>query len=238
MIGIIVEAQTNIDDIPNRIFYKFGKKSVVARVLNNCAKSDFAHKVILSMPSADKSLIHGHVFQDSAVSLSSINYMDRGITTNFYGRHDEQLSRIYHAAINSSLTTIVRVNAENVLLPTWLINQAILYYFREARQNEFVVVGQPEYSDGFSVEIFPFYMLADANISCDNQDGLSSYLEGAYQRRLLLNQDRSEIVKLKNGLRFDDRSKIGIIGSILEEVDLGADVGAVINDLAEGGANE
>jgi len=234
MLGIIVEAQTNADDLPDRAFYKFGKHSVVARVLTNCVKSDFAHKVILSMPSIDKSLIHGHVFQDSLVSVSGINYMDRGITTNFYGRYEEGLSRLYHAALTNELTTIVKINADNVLIPTWLINQACLHYFKEVKDNEFLIVGGQEYNAGLEIEIFQFWMLAEAHINCDDQLGLSSYMLNNFEPRYMLNSGKNYIKNVQQDLRFRTRSQVGLIGSILEEVDLGADVGEVIGDMEEG----
>ena len=234
MICIIVEAKTNTGELPNMIFYRFAGKPALTRLLASCVRCEYAQKIILAMPSSDKGFIHGHLFQDAMAQPQNISYNDRAVVPIFHGRHNEDLDRLYYAALNSGAQTIVRIGADNPLIPAWLLNSAADYYVRNL-DGRYLRIGNPEYNDGFSFEIFPFWMLASAHINCDSQQGLTEYLKNSFGVELMKNVDPNHIPNAPQSLRFDDRSKVGLLDGLFEEIDRGADIGDLVKDLMEAG---
>jgi spore coat polysaccharide biosynthesis protein SpsF (cytidylyltransferase family) len=230
MLGIIVSAATQHEDFPNSILHRIGGKTVLERVLRAASGSALAHKIILCMPEQDKVIVHGHIFQDPSVNIGTISNFGRGVLPIFTGRPGETLSRLHQAATLEGLASIALISGTSVMLPTWLLNAAILQFY--ANQNVYLRLGQPEFSSGFEVEIIPYWMLAAAAINSD-ESNWRQYLQERFECAEVKNAGDILLPVVSEDLGFNNKSKIGLITKLIEEIDLGADLGDLLLDLKD-----
>ena len=232
MLGIIIEADSNNAGGLSSLFYKFGTRTALERIIASCVRCDHAHKVILAMPANDKGPVLGTVFQSKLLETGALEHMGRAAEYFFYGRLEERLIRLYRAALKANLTDVVCVNALDLLIQPWFLSAVIELYYNAGAKN-CVWTGPPEFDEGFGVEAFPFYQLASANIGCDDQNGLRAFLDDRFGAIALKNTESLFIPKTSRSFKFEAISQIPILARMLAELELGADVASLMGDFDE-----
>lgn len=229
MLGIVVDAAS--DSVGGGlIFHRFGEKTSLDRVVAACLQCEFAHKVILSMPAADRVLVNGSVFQPKlAGSFEKREFFGRGLEQIFYGRRDEGLERTYRAALNYGLSDVVYIPAENPLIPKWLINQAALTY----HQNQGRVVTTENFPSGFGMAAFPFWRLAEFCRGGAMVGTVKDFLDSVANKVGVPNEPPFDLPQLNHGFALDSSNQVRLLTKIFEELDAGADIGDIMEDFIE-----
>lgn len=233
MIGLIVDAASNGGDLPNKILYKFGGKSGLERLMSTCIRCYYPQKFILSMPANDRGLISGGMFYEQSLNLNKISADERAygraFRASFHGRPEEEIPRLFVAASEAGMDKIVLIRASNILIPLWMIDRAV----EAALQNDhYVIIGEPQYSRGFEIEVFPFWMLAHA-LTHNPGGPLSLHLRRNFGERFLPNEPPHELYKTTTTLSFQDRSQIPLMTRLFEELDAGADLDELLREIDE-----
>lgn len=166
MIGVIVQARTGSTRFPGKIYADINGRHTLSRVLEGVTHARMPHKIILAMPKYDKADF------ENRERLGEFDHLDGRFST-YFGSPDDVLDRYASAARQNELDLIVRVTADCPLIQGWLIDQMLAEYLRLGL-NGFMgcnsTVASPYYPDGMDVEIFPYWMLmeADAMAECDH----------------------------------------------------------------------
>ena len=164
MIGVVIQGKgLGFDTFNPIIYHKFGDRSILDLTIDNCVASAHLQKVIVSLPFSEKKNV-----QVSSIghknSLTKREILGRTPKFNYYlGEVENSLDGLYQAALDNELDHIVRVYANCPLLPTWLINKMVFNYLSKDNVKE-LHTNQSEYNEGFRVDIFPFWYLAEAFI--------------------------------------------------------------------------
>lgn len=225
MLGIIVEAKSDMGQ--SKIFHKFGLKTALERILASCLLCPFAHKVILAMPSADKTTINGSVFQSRLIgAVDRKDFLGRKLDYFFHGRPADAEDRAYRAALTHQLSDVVLVSAENALIPTWLLSAAISEYHRKCQPNKVLSVGI-NFPKGFGFQVVPFHLIAEKHTAIGKQNDPPEILE--------LKNDGVARLVANDGADFvlDGQEKISVFSRIFEELDAGADLSDLMEDFVE-----
>lgn len=226
MLGILVEAEA--DQGGGRIFHKFGAKTALERVLQNCLGCLYAHKVILCMPAADSVLINGSVFQSRlAGSLDTIEHHGRKIKQFYYGRQSDRDERLYRAAVEHGLDDILLVSATNILLPSWMLNYAAAEYLKFSPTRHLKCDGYPA---EVRVECLPFHSLASLMVEVETGRRLFSPVAVEQLR----NEPPFDLPLHSMGeFSLNNHELLPVISRIVDELDLGADLGDLLEDFVE-----
>lgn len=237
MIGIIIDAKTNSGDLPNRIFHKVGDLSILERTMLNCLEAEQAHKVFVSMPLKDRHYVQSGSFKNPVINpkISKKSGLDRQAIFTFIGKSDQQIDRLYRTSMTYSLDVVVLVEADCPCLPTWLLNAMISCYNREIDRTHYFFNHddtQETYDVGLAVSIIPFWMLADAYRYSEDRNGLHQYLVANFKHSVFKNQGD---YKLPNSpsLKLVERSQLELFDTLLRELDLGIDLGDLLEDINE-----
>jgi spore coat polysaccharide biosynthesis protein SpsF len=160
MIGIIVQARTKSTRFPNKIFADINGKYTLQRVLDGVVKSRLAHKIILAMPEYDRAEIKDRIKKGELNDYIS----HRGFSV-YCGESEDVLKRYYDAAGINGLDLIVRIKADCPFIQGIMIDEMLHTYLSNG-YNGFMAnregISFKPYPDGLDVEIFPWWMLAEA----------------------------------------------------------------------------
>lgn len=246
MIGVVIEAESNTGDLPNRMFYRINNKAVIEHTILNCLKAEMAHKVIVSVPALDRTYFTGSTMKQRVINPNEISALDRLANFEFYGLKEEPLKRLHHIALIYGLDLIVRVQAENLFIPAWLINE-VLFKYTSAGLNCYLHTQEldglsPEqnekmYGSGLEIEIIPYWMLVRAVLYCENQRDLTNYLATNFEVYHYENKGENHIPRTGIDLKFKDKSQVADFEVLLHEVEYGADLGDVVGELDEKKSN-
>lgn len=241
MIGIIIEAETNKGDLPNKILYRIGDKAILEHVVQNALRAAMAHRVLVAMPASNRADVVGSAFRNNLIDPSRISEQDRLANYQFKGLDSEPIKRLHDIAMHQGLDLIVRLRGDCPLVPTWLINEAIYVYMAQnlncyLHTHALDCLSEEQnakmYPKGLEVEIFPFWMLTRAKLYCEDQD-LTSYLATNFQVYHYENTGDGHIPNHVKSLRFESRDQLGLFESLLHEIFHGADLGDMLGDLNE-----
>ena len=234
MLGIIVEAET---DAPGTglIFHKFGQKTVLERVLEACLGCFYASKVILAMPTADRVLISGSVFQSKlSGKLDALEKFGRKADHFFYGRSEMRLERFHRAALNFQLDDLIIVSAKNVLMQSWFLNYVAQTYLEAGARN---VIKTNLYPTWMQAQAFPFWRLArvcaKTDFSAQDVVGPEMELPNAPPYHLPIPMDNG----VPQSFALNEHANLSILSRIIEELDVGADLGDLLEDFVEQAAD-
>lgn len=215
MIGIVVTAQGEDEEFPNKIYHRFGELCSLERVVKTTLKVDYVHKVAVEMPVADKTTIVGSIHRRAVINTG---LTEIGRKASYLFSDGTLAQRIAHAGRELGLDTIVHIDAACTFIPTWLINEVI--YFYKSNKCEILHTYHKDkdlYDKGFKISIYPYYVVARAAIY--DEDLLSITEENAVYFE---NKDPNEIVKKDFSLYLSSRNQISVFDAIAEEVKYGS----------------
>lgn len=159
MIGIIIQARTGSTRFPRKIYADINGKYTLQRVLEGATDAQIPNKIILAMPEYDKK-----EFESRITGAELINCTDERFGT-YFGDPDDLLDRYFQAARKEGIDLIVRVTADCPMIQGHIIDEMLSEYLKNG-YNGFMgcneLVAEAPYPDGMDVEIFPYWMLAEA----------------------------------------------------------------------------
>jgi glutamate-1-semialdehyde 2,1-aminomutase len=229
MIGIIIQARTKSTRFPNKIFTDINGKYTLQRVLDGVKSSKLAHKIILAMPEYDKAEIK------SRVEKGELNdyLMHRGFSI-YCGEPDDVLKRYYDAAGINGIDLIVRITADCPFVQGIIIDEMITKYLSEGCNGYmYNRIKRPIYPDGLDVEIFPWWMLANAHqyATSEEREHVTTYmrnLDMKYIYSYTNNNKRTVISNKYERLTFDTKEDYELLKKIAVEYDKCGDLNKAI----------
>jgi len=159
MIGIIIQARTGSRRFPKKIYEDINGKYTLQRVLEGCTASQIPHKIILAMPKYDEI-----EFTERRENGDFARFIDSRFDT-YFGSPDDLMDRYFQAARKFGISTIVRITADCPLIQGSLIDEMVCDYLKNGYNgfcSNIYTVSKAPYPCGISVEIFPYWMLAEA----------------------------------------------------------------------------
>jgi len=228
MIAIIIEAKSNSDFPANRIFQKISGSAVLHRVMKEALLAEHAHEVFVSMPVSDSHYISGSSLKKRVLS-PKVSGIERMATFIYNDLPGNDLNRLHNVAISRNISDIVRISACDLFVPAWLINQAIIAYIKAGSSS---FVHTDDFGYGLSIEVIPYWMLTEAKLYCESQDGLSAFLRYKFDGVALPN-DGYNLIPEHPSLRFADLDQIQLFEPLLKELDAGADLGDLLRELGD-----
>ena len=130
MIGAVIQARTHSESFPGKILHIFSGRSVLEIITVNALQAEQLHKVVVTMPMADRPTSHGSTLR-TAILPQDLSYNHKKPVYHFDIKGDDVLGRIYWAAAENNFDHIVRIRGNCPLIPTWLINDVIYNYLSE-----------------------------------------------------------------------------------------------------------
>jgi len=237
MLGIIIDAPImEDDDFQHRIFHKFQEKSSLERVAEASLRSEYAHRVIVSLPTNLRVYAVGTTYRDTVIDRN-ITALERTATYAFYAH--SWLDRLYYAARDYHLDTIVRIRADCPFIPTWLINEVIYEYHQEPNvflhTHSLIENNDELYQEGFNIEVMPFWMLARAKIYLDDDSDYYDYIVNNFKVKEFKNIKNSQnyIHPVNFSLLLNNKEQIPKFDALAEAL-LYDDIGDVLEGISDG----
>jgi len=214
MIGVVVSGTPwHANGFSPEVYHRFNNgRSAIETTLRNCMDAALIQRVVFTMPTEQSRKV---------LELDKKGRFDRNATVQYYDpATQDNLDILYYAALTHSFDHIVRINADQVLLPGWHINNVVVEYM-ESGGNDFCKT----YSSlGFDVEVMPFWKLAGAFVTREEKrDELTESWKRLPESKLHF--PRSFLFNLNETELFD---------SMLHTIGLGYDVDQVIEDYLDG----
>lgn len=214
MIGLVISGTSfNEEYFSPSIYHKFDNgKSVLETTIRHCLDSALVQRVVVTMPQ-DQSRTALELDKRGRFGSASMQFYDKG----------DALDILYYAALTHTFSHVVRINANQLLLPGWGINNVVIEYMKAGGNDFYRTLNSP----GFDVQIMPFWKLAQ------------EFVEREKDRNKITdvwNTVKSEFV-FSRSFEFNS-SEHELFDSILHTVSLGYDVDQVIEDYLNGDKQE
>lgn len=159
MIGVIIQARTGSTRFPRKIYEDINGKYTLQRVMEGVHEAKVPHRVVLAMPEYDRKELFQRVDNGEFENYADARFVP------YFGSSEDVLDRYYRAANENGIDIIVRVTADCPLVQGKIIDEMLLEYLKKG-YNGFMgcneLVSSAPYPDGVDVEIFPYWMLAEA----------------------------------------------------------------------------
>lgn len=160
MIGIILQARSNSQRLPGKIFMDLNGRYSIQRILAGCKKTIYPNKIILAMPKDDKEEIEKRILGGELAECTDDRF------ELFIGNGDinNLVDRFHGAARKFGLDVIVRLTADNPLYEGYSfgIDEMIAEYLHNGSTgfmgNNLTVSPNP-FPSGIDVEVFSYEML-------------------------------------------------------------------------------
>ena len=163
-VGVIVQARIGSTRFPGKVYQSINGRCCLDRVLRGVNDSVLADKIILAMPYADKmDFEEKHAY----TTLGADTWINSSRFSTFFGHPTDLLERYFGAARQHQLDIIVRVTADCPFTQGWLIDDMVLKYMRDPKgymANNDTIRQSAVYPDGTDIQIFTYYMLAEAHL--------------------------------------------------------------------------
>lgn len=224
-IGVIVQARSGSTRFPGKIYEDINGKTTIQRVMESVCSAAIPRKFVLAMPSYDMHSIINH-----------FSFPTRFGT--YFGDEEDVLKRYFEAAKQYELDLIVRITADSPLIQPKIIDLMLIEYMKH-NYNGFMSNGKSicrfPYPSGCTVEIFPFWMLAEAHMNADNEyyrEHVCTYMyryKNPYRMYEYNNVDPNPIISMKyDDISFDTKEDLEIIKKIAVLYDQNGDLSAAI----------
>jgi len=226
MIGAVIQCvEGNGGRFDPLIYHKFNDRSVLDIIIDSCLMAPHLHEVIISAPLSERKNITGvSIGNQSKLNTNKREFLGRKSSVNYYDQEGAGLTGLYMAALQNKLDYVVRVHANCPLLPSWLINSMVRYYFENKLTSSILTTGD-NYDPGFKIDIIPFWIIAEAYIYQEDR----SSLDVNKWEPTLFEKLEGEIIPHSNvDLRFDDISKAELFDSMLVSLEEGHDIAELI----------
>ena len=184
MIGAIIQARAGSTRFPKKIFEDIEGTSCLERVCHGVAKSNLLHRVVLAMPREDEEVLQREVLGGELFTNPPLRQMEEvverlRVDAVYFGDEKNVLSRYYEASKHYGLDTIVRITADCPLIRADVIDCMLKNYLKRPHLHDVVVQNiahdSPEeirHISGFDVQIFKWWMLADAYSKANKNEEL------------------------------------------------------------------
>lgn len=234
-IGCILQARTGSKRFPGKIYTDINGKYTLQRVLENVSKSIVPHQIILAMPLYDKA-----EFMKRFKAGEFNEFTDRRFSLHF-GEPDNVLKRYYDAANEFGIDLVVRITCDCPLICSTIIDEMLIEYLKN-NYNGFMgnneTVSFLPYPDGTDVEIFPYWMLAEAHILSSNEHDKEHVTPFMYRRGTpykiypFLNCRPNSIISMKlPNFSFDTQADYSLIKEIVNNYDNHEDLNRAIKEV-------
>lgn len=150
-ITAIIQARTGSTRLPGKVLMDLGGKSVIERVIEACEGAERIKEVVVAIPDGDTDLME-HLFKlrprlDVAIA---------------YGHPTDVLDRYYSTASLVRANHIMRVTADEPMIPSWIIDMVAQAYeenYHVGRPNYCSNVIKRTFKDGWDCQLFDFTAL-------------------------------------------------------------------------------
>jgi len=208
------------------VYHHFGGRACIDIVTDNCLLAPQIQKVIISIPMTERKNVSGVVIgHKSKLNTSKRESLGRSPNLNYYEPASGVLGGLYMAALQNGLDHIVRIYANCPTIPAWLINKVVYRYYRGIPGDVLSTMGS--YEEGFRIDVFPFWVLAEAYMNQENRDDLE--VSESYRTRFK-NEESSYIPATDFGLAFTHLSQAEKLDSIIHNIDNGYDIADILED--------
>ena len=113
--GIIIQARTGSRRLPNKVFYKIGKKTLLDHIVSALKKEKLHNKIIIATTNLKK-------------DIKIIEWCKKNKIKFFSGSHLNVLDRYYKCALKYKLKNIIRFTADNPFVNTKSIISLLEYH--------------------------------------------------------------------------------------------------------------
>jgi len=183
-IGVIIQARTGSTRFPRKIYEDINGKTTLCRTLEGVNQATMPSKIILAMPKGDK-LEYWKRQNDTNTCIDS-RFIDPLRFETYFGSENDLVDRYFQAARMFGISLIVRITADCPLIQGKIIDEMLIEYFKKG-YNGYMTniqhVAIVQYPNGMDVEIFPYWMLAEANIRETNlavREHVGAYFYGPF----------------------------------------------------------
>jgi len=233
-IGVIIQARTGSSRYPRKIYEDINGKYTLQRVLNGVTSAKLPHNIILAMPEYDK-----EEFQKRMYGAGDfVGLMDERFNA-YFGHPDDLLERYFLAAREHQIDLIVRITGDCPLIQGWLIDEMLVYYLKGA-SNAFMgnndIISAAPYPNGTDVEIFPYWMLAEAHLlatSAGDREHVAPFMYSrtrGYKVEQFMNIKPNSMISMKHpDISFDTEEDFKLITKIATIYDECGDLSQAIN---------
>ena len=188
---IIIQARQSSSRLPGKVLKKIQDKSICQIIYERLQKCKLVEKIVFAIPDNKQN-------KDLKIHLNKIQ-------ANIYtGSEKNVLERIFKAAKKHKAKNIIRITADCPLVDGSLIDDMILKFLK----GKFDYVNnakEPDYSDGFDIEVFKFSSLKEANIKAKTP------VEKEHVTPFLKNNKKLKIGKFKQIENFGSKLSIDTI---------------------------
>ena len=222
MIATIIQARTGSTRFPRKIYEDLSGKSTLYRVLNSAKTSKIPHKIILAMPEYDE-----QEFNAKLVAGEFAGAIDDRFCT-YFGDSEDLVARYYGAASKYGIDLVVRLTADCPFCGV-MVDEMLTEYLKN-NYNGFMgnneLVSHVPYPDGTDVEIFPYWMIAEAMQLTNDPIHREHVTPFMYRRGTgysiypFLNHRPNSIITMKfNDFSFDTEEDKQLLSKITYEYD-------------------
>jgi spore coat polysaccharide biosynthesis protein SpsF (cytidylyltransferase family) len=235
MIGIIVQARTRSSRFPRKIFEDINGKYTLQRVLDGVVSSRLAHKIILAVPEYDRQEITNRI-----ESGELNNYIKHRGFSVFCGEPEDVLKRYYDAAGINGIDLVVRVTADCPFVQGDIIDDMLSVYLSNGYNgfmgNNENIATRP-FPDGTDVEIFPWWLLAEAHKSAEKSSDREHvtpimFRDGSALRGNVYSFENNRRITMKHPIfSFDTQEDYELIKKIAEKYDECGDLNMALENV-------
>lgn len=231
MLGIILHGLNELGKFNENLYYKFNQLTAFEKTISSCLQAEFAQKVIVAIPSSQRKKVQGGGIFNPLIK-GDMSFLGRKALFHYYNDEKGNLYGLYSAALSYNLDHVLIINANSILLPSWLINNFILNYMEFTSHNEYFVNirNNDFYNSSFKMELLPFWILAKEYLYSDNINSLT------IDKPTLYFDNTSELNNLpdpKIDLSLNSLDHIEQLESIFSIMEQGADLGSLLEELNE-----
>lgn len=184
----IIQARMNSSRLPGKVLFELYGKPMLLNIIERVSRSKHLDKVVVATSNKES--------DDSIVQLVEGYGFDC-----FRGDLDNVLDRFYSCAKNYQPKSVVRLTADNALVDSGIIDEAIETFEKEKVDYLYYKSTLPL---GMCVEVFTFAALTKAHIEATNKECLehvTPYIKNNKQKFKILNYVKVGDVDYSN-LRF------------------------------------
>jgi spore coat polysaccharide biosynthesis protein SpsF (cytidylyltransferase family) len=180
-------------------------------------------------------------FDDRYYGKGEFNKCTDDRFSTYFGSADDLLDRYFNAARNNNIDLIVRVTGDCPLIQGWLIDEMLIEYLKNG-SNSFMgnndLVSVAPYPNGTDVEIFPYWMLADAHLTTQSSFDREHVTPFMYSKAMkykveqFLNKRPNTMITTKHpDVSFDTVLDYNLIRKIAKIYDECGDLNKALNEV-------
>jgi len=140
-------------NIVSTLYHKICGKSVLERTVSAASRVSQSHRTIVVAPTSERKkisdLLYGHP-----------GAFDRQILSYYYDEAENIIDVLQKVSSDNGLTTLVKINANDCLIPSWLINNCIRDYVKRS-DNLYYCNCSGFDSTGIRVEVYPHWLICE-----------------------------------------------------------------------------